>query len=130
MSTRKPVVMTVDDSQSVRQLVRALLEEAGYSVLEAEDGQAALDRLRGTWVDAVLVDVNMPHMNGFELVERMRRMRRLRSVPVVFLSVETGPRVLARARRAGALDFIVKPFDDGDLLARVEAALRPEEALP
>jgi len=106
-------VLTVDDSASMRALLRAALSSRGYNVSQAEDGVAALEWLaqNGGGVDVILTDINMPRMDGFGLIEALRGQSRFRDCPILVLSTESSDDKKARARSAGATGWIVKPFD-------------------
>lgn len=114
-------VLVVDDDADVRALVSTLLSRAGYVVVEASDGQAALKALYGQRPDLVVLDVNMPERNGWETLERIRE---LSDVPVVMLSARGEELEKVRALRSGADDYVTKPFGRQELLARVESVLR------
>ena len=106
-------VLTVDDSASMRALLRAALSSRGYNVSQAEDGVDALEWLsqHGGDVDVILTDINMPRMDGFGLIEALRGQSRFRDCPILVLSTESSDDKKARARSAGATGRIVKPFD-------------------
>ncbi len=106
----KPI-LTVDDSPSMRMMLRASLMRAGYTVVEAEDGRAALEWLETNEPAAVITDLTMPHLDGFGLISALRAQPRLSGVPVLVLTTESDPDKKARARAAGATGWIVKPFD-------------------
>jgi two-component system chemotaxis response regulator CheY len=108
-------IMTVDDSPSMRMLLRAALTDLGYDVLEAEDGVQALERLDGVEPDLLITDINMPEMDGFELIEAVRAKPEFRGVPILVLSTEFSEDKKARARQAGATGWITKPFDAAKL---------------
>ncbi len=102
-------VLVVDDSAIVRRQVHNALEGAGFEVIEAADGREALERLASAPVDLVMCDVNMPRMNGLELLESIRTSGSS-SAPIVMLTTEAEPDMVARARSLGAKGWIVKPF--------------------
>jgi len=106
-------VLTVDDSASMRALLRAALTSRGYVVTQAEDGVAALEWLSGSAeeIDVIVTDINMPRMDGFGLIEALRSQVRFRDCPILVLSTESSDEKKARARSAGATGWIVKPFD-------------------
>jgi DNA-binding response OmpR family regulator len=114
-------ILVVDDDQDIRQLLRALLERAGYVVDEAEDGRAALRILFTTPPALVVLDVTMPDMDGYETLERIRD---LSDVPVLMLTARTQELEKVRGLSAGADDYVAKPFGRQELLARVQALLR------
>jgi DNA-binding response OmpR family regulator len=114
-------ILVVDDDQDIRQLLRALLERAGYVVDEAEDGRAALRILFTTPPALVILDVTMPDMDGYETLDRIRD---LSEVPVLMLTARTQELEKVRGLSAGADDYVAKPFGRQELLARVQALLR------
>jgi DNA-binding response OmpR family regulator len=114
-------VLVVDDDPDVRALVTTLLGRAGYLVAEAENGRAALKALYGQRPDLVVLDVNMPDLDGWGTLERIRE---LSDVPVIMLSARNEELEKVRALRAGADDYVTKPFGRQELLARVETVLR------
>jgi DNA-binding response OmpR family regulator len=114
-------VLVVDDDADVRALVSELLSRAGYRVAEAADGRAALRTLFDERPDLVLLDVSMPNLDGWATLERMRE---LSDVPVVMLSALGAELEKVRALKAGADDYVTKPFGRQELLARVESVLR------
>ncbi len=116
-------VMTVDDAATMRKMVAFTLRGAGYTVVEAVDGNDALTQLRQRPVDLVITDVNMPGINGIDLVGRIRAMATLRAVPILLLTTESDPDAKNRARAAGATGWIVKPFQPPQLLAVVARVL-------
>ncbi len=115
--------MTVDDAATMRKMVAFTLRGAGYDVLEAVDGNDALAQLRLRTVDLVITDVNMPGINGIDLVARIRAMATLRTIPILLLTTESDPEAKNRARAAGATGWIVKPFQPPQLLAVVARVL-------
>ena len=116
-------IMTVDDSVSVRMMVGYTLREAGYEVLEAEDGQEAYHALDAESVHMVIADVNMPKMNGIELVKKLRLHPRHRFTPVIMLTTESLESKKQEGRDAGATGWIVKPFKPDQLLTVVRKVL-------
>ncbi len=117
------VIMTVDDSASVRQMVRFTLTGAGYEVVEAADGQDALNKLGKTSVHMLLTDLNMPEMDGIELIRKVRAMQEYRFVPIVMLTTESQQKKKQEGKAAGATGWIVKPFKPEQLLAVVRKVL-------
>jgi two-component system chemotaxis response regulator CheY len=111
------LIMTVDDSSSMRQMVRATLESAGYRVVEAADGQEALEYARENPVDLVITDVNMPRMDGITLVSELRALPSYRLTPLLLLTSESSQEKKMEGKRAGATGWIVKPFNPDQLLA-------------
>ncbi|GAA0657290.1 response regulator [Sphingomonas insulae] len=116
-------IMTVDDSPSMRMLLRAALTDLGYKVLEAEDGLQALDRLGGLAPDLLITDINMPRLDGFGLIEKLREQDRHRNLPILVLTTESSDEKKQRARSAGATGWIVKPFHPDKLAAAIRRVL-------
>lgn len=112
-------ILTVDDSVSMRALLKHALDGGGFDVSQAEDGQIALDWLAVNDVDVIITDINMPRLDGFGLIEQLRACQRHRDRPILVLSTESSDEKKARARRAGATGWIVKPFDAEKLIAAV-----------
>jgi len=112
-------ILTVDDSPSMRALLNHALSTNGFEVAQAEDGLAALDWLALNEVDVVITDINMPRLDGFGLIERLRGGSRHRDRPILVLTTESSDEKKARAREAGATGWIVKPFDAAKLVAAV-----------
>ena len=116
-------IMTVDDSTSMRQMVKATLQSAGYGVVEAADGQEALDYARENSVDLVISDVNMPRMDGITLVHELRALATYRLTPLLLLTTESSQDKKLEGKRAGATGWIVKPFNPQQLLATLQKLL-------
>ena len=114
-------ILIVDDAQQVRRVLRAALSSAGYTIYEAGTGEEALESIRTSTPDAILLDVNMPGMGG---LEACREIRRSLDVPILMLTVRNAERDKVLALDAGADDYVVKPFGMQELLARIRAALR------
>jgi len=110
-------ILAVDDSPSMRQMVRATLESAGYDVVEAADGQEALEFARTKSVDLVISDVNMPRMDGIRLVSELRTLPTYRLAPLLLLTTESSQDKKLEGKRAGATGWIVKPFNPTQLIA-------------
>jgi two-component system chemotaxis response regulator CheY len=117
------MVLTVDDSTSMRQMVKATLLSAGYDVVEAADGQEALDYARENPVDLVITDVNMPRMDGITLVSELRSLPSYRLTPVLLLTTESSMDKKMEGKKAGATGWIVKPFNPAQLLATLARVL-------
>lgn len=122
-------VLVVEDDEATRTAVRALLDDAGYHSDGASDGVAGLARLREGRFDLVLLDLMLPRMSGAELHRLVRRDPRTRFLPVVFLTAEATKDAKVAQLEAGADDFITKPYDAEELLARVGAAVRRASGL-
>jgi DNA-binding response OmpR family regulator len=114
-------VLVVDDDPDIRGLVKELLERQGYGVSEAANGKDALRSLYASPPDVVLLDVSMPELDGWQTLERIRD---LSDVPVAMLTARAAELEKVRGLKAGADDYITKPFGRQELLARIEAMLR------
>ena len=112
--------LTVDDSRTMRDMVGFTLKNAGFEVLEAEDGRQALERLGSTKVDVILTDLNMPVMNAIELIRALRQHSVHRLTPILMLTTEAGDASRQDGKAAGATGWIVKPFSPEKLLQVVE----------
>ncbi|GGB40487.1 two-component system response regulator [Sphingomonas metalli] len=112
-------ILAVDDSPSMRMLLRSALVSQGFVVSEAEDGVAALAWLENNAPTLLITDINMPRLDGFGLIEAVRAQPRFRDMPILVLSTESSAEKKAIARRAGATGWIVKPFDTEKLAAAV-----------
>jgi two-component system chemotaxis response regulator CheY len=107
----------------MRQMVRATLESAGYDVVEAVDGQEALEFARTQGVDLVISDVNMPRMDGIKLVSELRSLPTYRLTPLLLLTTESSQEKKLEGKRAGATGWIVKPFNPSQLVATLQRLL-------
>ena len=116
-------ILTVDDSRSIRQMVTFTLQQAGHDVIEAEDGQDALSKLTGD-VRLVLTDLNMPNLNGIELIKAIRANPSFKFLPVIMLTTESQDDIKQQGRAAGATGWIVKPFNPDQLLGVVGKVLK------
>ena len=103
--------LVVDDSTVVRKIARRILEEMGFQVVEAEDGERALEACKSAMPEAVLLDWNMPKMDGYEFLRSLRKMPQGDRPKVVFCTTENDVAHIARALHAGANEYIMKPFD-------------------
>lgn len=112
-------ILAVDDSKTILSMVTQTLERAGYATLQAEDGIYGLEMLEARAPDLVITDINMPRLDGFGFIERIRRSERYRAIPILVLTTESDPQKRERARKAGATGWIVKPFDAGKLVDAV-----------
>ncbi|QOZ30725.1 PleD family two-component system response regulator [Bradyrhizobium sp. CCBAU 53421] len=112
--------LVVDDSGVVRKIARRILEGMEFTVIEAEDGAVALEACKRTMPDAVLLDWNMPVMDGFEFLVQLRRMPGGDQPKVVFCTTENGIDHISRALHAGANEYIMKPFDKDIVIAKFQ----------
>jgi chemosensory pili system protein ChpA (sensor histidine kinase/response regulator) len=111
--------MVVDDSLTVRKITGRLLERAGYRVATAKDGVDALEKLIDTIPDVVLADIEMPRMDGFDLVRNMRNDPRLKAMPVIMITSRTAEKHRAYAREIGVDHYLGKPYDEEQLLGLI-----------
>lgn len=118
------VIMTADDSTSIRQMVSFTLKQAGYDVIEAEDGQDAVDKLSATSIHMLITDLNMPRMDGLELITQVRAMPQFKFIPIIMLTTESQTDMKQKGKAAGATGWIVKPFKPEQLIAVVKKVLR------
>ncbi len=116
-------VLTVDDSASMRQLIKLTLSGAGYTVLEATDGADGLDRAKAAAVDLVVTDLNMPRMDGISLIRELRKLGSYKGIPIILLTTESDDGRKKEARAAGATGWITKPFNQDQLLGVVRKVL-------
>ena len=119
----KPRILIAEDSSNLRDILRLQLSMAGYDVTEAPDGQAALDAVRASVPDVVLLDVMMPHIDGYEVCRRLRQAFATRHIPIIMLTAKTEVEDRLEGLQGGANDFITKPWEARELLARVRNAL-------
>ena len=103
-------ILTVDDSRTMRDMLRLALIDAGFDVIQAEDGVHGLEVLEGSSPDVIITDINMPRMDGFGFIEGVRSHNKYRGVPILVLTTESDPAKKDRDRQAGATGWIVKPF--------------------
>jgi two-component system, chemotaxis family, chemotaxis protein CheY len=119
-------VLIVDDSPATRTFVRRVMEVSGFDLagcLEASNGWQALEVLQSEWVDAILTDINMPEMDGEELLRRLEADEALRQIPVIIISIDGTPARTERMLRLGAKGYVTKPFRPEVLRAELERSL-------
>ncbi|ABW66690.1 response regulator [Desulfosudis oleivorans] len=116
-------IMIVDDSTSVRKMVAFTLENAGYAVVEAENGRDALEKINGSPIHMFIVDLNMPYVDGLELTRSVRAMDRFRFTPIVMLTTESMEAKKQEGRAAGATGWITKPFKPDQLVGVVKKVM-------
>ncbi len=116
-------IMTVDDSASVRQMVSFTLKEAGYETIEACDGRDALSKSSGVTLHMVVTDLNMPNMDGIELIRQLRASAAHKFVPIIMLTTESQNEKKMEGKSAGATGWIVKPFKPEQLVSVVKKVI-------
>lgn len=109
-------ILVIDDSRTIRQLVSHTLENAGFDPVTADDGVDGLAMFKEQRFDAVLTDINMPNLDGFGVMEGIRGGDVNRKVPILAITTESSQEFKDRARKLGATGWIVKPFDDKQLI--------------
>lgn len=117
----KSKIMVVDDEMHIRALVRFYLDKAGFDTIEAANAEEALDIVENQYIDLAVVDIMMPGMDGFELVEQMRQYREF---PVIMLTAKSQSKDKLRGFSLGIDDYVTKPFDPDELMARVKTILK------
>ena len=122
----QPVILIVEDDDSIREIVQRVLEDEGYAIQIAENGVRGLEQFYLTLPDLIILDVKMPEMNGWEMLERLRE---ISGCPVIMLTVFGSTDDIIRGLELGADDYLVKPFGVQELIARVSAVLRRVGAL-
>ena len=116
-------IMTVDDSASLRQMVSFTIKQAGYDVIEASDGQDALSKINGSQINMFITDLNMPNMDGIELIKNLRSNSDYKFTPIIMLTTESQDTKKQEGRSAGATGWIVKPFQPEQLIAVIKKVL-------
>jgi two-component system, chemotaxis family, chemotaxis protein CheY len=125
MSNPDMKFLIVDDFSTMRRIVRGLLKELGYNnAEEAEDGVAALNLLKSAKFDFVVSDINMPNMNGFELLAAIKAEASLKHIPVLMVTAEARKDDIVRAAQDGAAGYIVKPFTKATLEEKVQKIMQ------
>ena len=120
-------ILIADDSLLIRAVVRSALAEEGYQLIEAEHGQDAVDKCREHRPDVVLLDIEMPGLDGYEVLGQLKSDVELKNIPVVFLTSRTDMKDVVAGLRGGAHDYLKKPFETAELLARVGSAVHVKQ---
>ena len=116
-------ILVVDDSKSIRQMVRFTLNDAGFDVIEAEDGKDALSKINGSPIHMVITDLHMPALNGIELIRELRAKPSCRFIPIIMLTTESQIEKKQEGKKAGATGWIVKPFNPEQLLGVINKVI-------
>ena len=116
-------IMIVDDEFDIRLVLSMTLEDSGYEVVQAVNGSEALANVRSINPDLILLDINMPEMDGFQVLEQLKTYRDTADIPVMMISARSRPRDREDALFMGAVDYITKPWSEGELELRVSWAL-------
>lgn len=117
-------ILFVDDSHSMRTLVSSCLIDAGHDVKVAEDGVAGLEVAANDQYDLIISDINMPKMNGIELIKELRKLSEYKFTPILILTTESSPEKKSEGKQAGATGWIVKPFNPEKLLQAINKVCR------
>jgi chemosensory pili system protein ChpA (sensor histidine kinase/response regulator) len=120
---RNAIVMVVDDSITVRKVTQRHLVKRGIDVLLAKDGVDAIDQLRDQIPDVMLVDIEMPRMDGYELTSRVRSDSRLKQVPIIMITSRAGEKHRDKAFALGVNEYMTKPYQEDELFARINSLL-------
>lgn len=116
-------ILVVDDSSVVRMSLEMLLKENSFDVITAVDGVDGLTKAGSATYDLVITDINMPNMNGLDMMKKMREIPELKFVPILVLTTESDSDMLAKGKEYGASGWIVKPFTNEDLLSTVQKVI-------
>jgi two-component system, chemotaxis family, chemotaxis protein CheY len=116
-------ILAVDDSSSIRQMVSFVLSNAGYTVIEAEDGEEALAKAESAQISMVITDLHMPRLDGIGLIHKLRVKPTFKFVPIIMLTTESQDSKKQQGRDAGATGWIVKPFKPEQLIAVVKKVI-------
>ena len=120
-------ILIVDDSPDVRLALATILEDTGHEIVEAEDGDQVFDLAVAQNPDLVLLDVMMPRVNGFDALATLKADTRTNPIPVIMVTAKGRPEDMAMARSLGAVEYITKPWTDGDVELRVDWALAADQ---
>ena len=123
-------VLIVDDSSSMRAIIRKIMKVSGFNIgelLEAADGKEAIKVLTDEWVDLVLADINMPNMNGLELISEMKKDEMLKLIPVVMVTTEGSEKRIQESMKLGASGYIKKPFLPEEIKRTLSAIMGEDE---
>ncbi|MDH7598405.1 MAG: response regulator [Sedimentisphaerales bacterium] len=123
----KPKILLVDDEQDLLSTVSYRLKYAQYDVVTASNGQEALEKAAAERPDLILLDTNMPVMNGHEVLRQLRADPDLKDIPVIMLTARAAPEDVSVASSYGIADYVTKPFDFNELISKVGAAVKRDE---
>jgi len=117
-------IMTVDDSSSIRQMVSFTLKKEGYEVIQAVDGNDALEKLKTAQVNMVITDLNMPNLDGISLIKKVRAIPAYKFIPIIMLTTDSQDSKKGEGKAAGATGWIVKPFKPEQLITVVKKVMK------
>lgn len=118
------VILVVDDALTVRNLAQFALTKGGYVVMEAEDGIKGLETLKANKIDLIISDINMPNMNGMDMVRNIKADANLKNIPIFMLTTEASAEIAQQGKELGVTAWIVKPFVSDKLVAAVNKVLK------
>lgn len=113
-------ILAIDDSRTIREMLRESLFNAGFDVHVAVDGIDGIEKLPEVSPDIIITDINMPRLDGFGVIETVRKRSDFGALPILVLTTESAPDLKERARKSGATGWIVKPFDDAKLISAIK----------
>ncbi len=119
MQSEKKLILVADDNNENRQVLGSLLIRSGYEVGAASDGHKALEFIKNKLPDLILLDIVMPGIDGFEVCEKLKSGMMTKHIPVIFLTAKTSTEDIVRGFKVGGVDYVTKPFNGEELLARV-----------
>lgn len=120
---KQPILLVVDDSLTIRTVTKHFLEENHYAVITAQDGIEALEQLHRVTPDLILLDVEMPRMDGFQFAKKMREISEFAHIPIIMITFCTGQEARNKAEKLGIKKFMGKPYDENDLLKAIKNLL-------
>lgn len=123
-------ILVADDEEDYRNLIRLALKETDCEITEAENGSAALEKINQIQPDLVLLDINMPVMDGYTVCRKIRANPLFRALPIIMLTVRKSPPAQTKGLEIGADDYIIKPFKQEELLARIKSVLHRSRINP
>ncbi len=121
---RQPYLLVVDDDLLIQEVLQAKLEKSGYRIEVASDGMEALKKIESEIPDLILLDINMPGMDGYEVCRKIREIEAIRTLPILMLTAYGGLEHIVKGLEAGADDYITKPFEIEEVLVRIKSILR------
>jgi len=128
MTDKNIKILIVDDFATLRMSLRSVLEQLGYSEIdEAEEGQEAVSKLKEKDYDLIISDIDMPLMNGFELLNHIKKDDNLKNIPIIFITAEAEREKIVEAIKAGLDAYITKPFSISTLQQKIETIFNPEQ---
>lgn len=127
MNPRKATILCIDDVEANLELLECILVPKGYAVVSAANGTDALVKIKSQTIDLVLLDILMPGMNGFEVCRRIKEDPEIKNIPIIMITALTAKHDRVRGIEAGAEEFLAKPFDQTEVLARIKMLLKVKE---